>query len=70
MKPGKYSYVSPADVAEAYIWLGDHDRAMDWFQKAYDERSFSMVYLGVHPAYDPLRQDPRFGKLLEKMHFP
>lgn len=70
MKPGKYSYVSPADVAETYIWLGDHDRAIDWFQKAYDERSFSMVYLGVHPAYDPLRQDPRFGKLLAKMHFP
>ncbi len=70
LKPGKYPYVSPADIAEVYIWMGDHDRAMDWLQKAYDERSFAMVYLGVHPAYDPIRHDPRFLKLLEKLHFP
>ena len=70
MKPGKYPYVSPADIAEVYIWLGNRDRAMDWLQKAYDERSFAMVYLGVHPAYDPLRQDARFLKLLEKLRFP
>ena len=70
LKPGKYPYVSPADIAEVYIWMGDNDRAMDWLQKAYDERSFAMVYLGVHPAYDPIRHDPRFLKLLEKLALP
>jgi TolB-like protein/Tfp pilus assembly protein PilF len=70
LKPGKYPYVSPADIAEVYIWMGDNDRAMDWLQKAYDERSFAMVYLGVHPAYDPIRHDPRFLKLLERLSLP
>ena len=36
MTPGKYPYVSPSDIAEVYVWMGDRDRAMDWLQKAYD----------------------------------
>ncbi len=70
LKPGKYSYVNPADIAEVYVWLGEPDRAMDWLEKAYADRSFSLVYLKVHPAYDPLRQTPRFLNLLSRLHFP
>ena len=43
---------------------------MEWLQKAYDERSFAMVYLKVHPGYDALRQDPRFLELLSRLKFP
>jgi len=70
LKPGAYPYVAPADIAGVYVWLGDADRAMDWLQKAFEERSFSMVYLKVHPGYDGLRQDPRFIELLRKLKFP
>jgi TolB-like protein/Tfp pilus assembly protein PilF len=70
IRPNAPRYVSPSDVASLYIWLGDNDRAMDWINKAFDERSFNMVYLKVHPIYDPLRQDPRFVALLHRMQFP
>ena len=70
IRPRAPRYVSPSDIASLYIWLGDNDRAMDWLTKAFDERSFNMVYLKVHPIYDPLRQDPRFGTLLRRMQFP
>ncbi len=70
LKPGKYPYVNPADIAEVYVWLGEPDRAMDWLEKALADRSFSLVYLKVHPAYDALRQTPRFLNLLSRMHFP
>jgi tetratricopeptide (TPR) repeat protein len=70
LKPGKYPYVAPADIAEVYVWLGDHDRAMEWLEKAFEERSFAMVYLKVHPAYDPIRRDPRFLNLLSRLNFP
>ncbi|HEY7284535.1 MAG TPA: protein kinase [Vicinamibacterales bacterium] len=70
LKPGAYPYVAPADIAAVYVWLGDADRAMEWLQKAYDERSFAMVYLKVHPGYDALRQDPRFLEMLRRLKFP
>jgi tetratricopeptide (TPR) repeat protein len=70
LKPGAYPYVAPADIAQIYVALGDHDRAMDWLRKAFEERSFAMVYLKVHPAYDSMRQDPRFVDLLRSLRFP
>ena len=70
IRPTAPRYVSPADIASLYIWLGDTDRAVDWLLKAFSERSFNMVYLKVHPIYDPLRQDPRFIALLRRMQFP
>jgi TolB-like protein/Tfp pilus assembly protein PilF len=70
VRPRSTRYVSPADIAALYVWLGDNDRAMDWFEKAFDERSFNMVYLKVHPGYDRLRQDPRFLALLRRLQFP
>ena len=70
LKPGAYPYVAPADIASVYVWMGDADRAMEWLTKAYEERSFAMVYLKVHPGYDALRQDPRFLALLGRLKFP
>jgi tetratricopeptide (TPR) repeat protein len=70
IRPRAPQSVSPADIASLYIWLGDMDRAMDWLEKAPVERSFNMVYLKVHPIYDPRRQDDRFAILLRRMQFP
>jgi TolB-like protein/Tfp pilus assembly protein PilF len=70
IRPNARRYASPSDVASVYIWLGDNDRAIDWITKAFEERSFNMVYVKVHPIYDPLRQDPRFIALLRRMQFP
>jgi TolB-like protein/Tfp pilus assembly protein PilF len=70
VRPTPGRYVSPSDVAALYVWLGEPERAIDWLEKAVDERSFNMVYLKVHPGYDPLRQNPRFVALLRRMRFP
>jgi tetratricopeptide (TPR) repeat protein len=57
-------YVSPVSLARVYIGLGDREQALVWLRKAYGERSAYLVNIGVHPAYDPLRSDPRFDELL------
>jgi TolB-like protein/Flp pilus assembly protein TadD len=57
-------------MAAIYAALGDNDKAFDWLEKAYEERSLWMVHLKVAPKLDPLRSDPRFHDLLRRMNFP
>jgi len=46
--------------------LGDHEKALTWLEKAYEERSF-LMYLKVDPAFDALRVEERFVKILQKI---
>ena len=62
-----HDYVSPVELATLYIGLGDNQRALDWAERAYDERRGWMAYLNVHPILDPLRGEPRFQSLVKKM---
>jgi tetratricopeptide (TPR) repeat protein len=56
--------VSPAYIARIYSGLGARERALTWLRKAYDEHSDHVTNIGVDPAYDPLRSDPRFIEML------
>jgi TolB-like protein/DNA-binding winged helix-turn-helix (wHTH) protein/Flp pilus assembly protein TadD len=62
-------YVCPYEVAGVYAQLGDKDRAFDWLDKAYRNRS-CLYWLRVDPRFDSIRSDPRFPELLAKMNFP
>jgi len=57
---------SPYDLAIAYLGLGQHERAIDWLEKAYDARNGHMVYLKEGPRFDPLRDRQRFIDLLAR----
>jgi TolB-like protein/Flp pilus assembly protein TadD len=60
-------YVPSLYVALIYIGLGDKNQAFEWLDKAYNERSEYLVYLPTEPTADPLRKDPRFDALLERL---
>ncbi|HUF34520.1 MAG TPA: protein kinase [Gemmatimonadales bacterium] len=60
-------YVSPVAFAVLHIALGDHDAAFEALERAYRDRRGWLAYLRVEPAVDPLRGDPRFSRLLERM---
>jgi len=60
-------YVSPVAFAIIHIGLNNVDQALDWAERAYDERSGWLAYLKVNPMLDPLRGAPRFEALLRKM---
>ncbi len=49
------------------VGLGETDAAFDWLDKAVAERSGSTRYLKVDVRLDPLRADPRFAALLERV---
>jgi serine/threonine-protein kinase len=57
-------------IATLYMFAGEKERAMDWLEIAYEERMQNLVYLNVYPRWDPLRDEPRFKKLILLMDFP
>ena len=61
------TYVPPAAFVNAYLGLGDNERAMGWLQQAYQEQSNILQLIKVHPYFDPLRDDPRFKELVHKV---
>jgi serine/threonine protein kinase/tetratricopeptide (TPR) repeat protein len=61
------TYVQPTWVAVIHIGLGEKDQAFQWLQKAYQDRSAWLVYLKVDPFFDPVRTDPRFADLMQRV---
>jgi TolB-like protein/Tfp pilus assembly protein PilF len=70
LHPPGQTYASPFHVALVYIGLGDRDQALQWLEKAYEDRSPLMSYSRADPRLDPLRDDPRFQDLMRRMNFP
>ncbi len=66
----KQGYVSAYDVALVYAGLGDNDRAFEWLGKAIAERSVFVVHLNWDARLEPLRGDPRFGELVQRLGIP
>ena len=59
--------VSPFHFALIYAGLGENDRAIEFLNKAVDERAERLVWLKVDPRFDGLRKDPRFNDLLRRI---
>jgi TolB-like protein/Tfp pilus assembly protein PilF len=70
LKLNESRYVTPAALANVYIGLGEKDKAFEWLEKAFEERSNYVAYLKVFPIVDPLRSDPRFADLLRRVGLP
>ena len=60
-------YVPHFAFARIYAGLADTDRALAELDSAYVERAWPMFTLRVEPAFDGLRADPRFVRLLKKV---
>jgi len=60
-------YVPPYEVALVHAALGERSQALHLLERAYTERTPSIVFIRVDPALDPLRGDARFKALLERM---
>jgi tetratricopeptide (TPR) repeat protein len=54
-------------VASFYARLGKTDEAMKWLDKAYDDRDFRVMMIGVSFEFDSLRADPRFIELTKRL---
>ena len=68
LKRRKEGYFSAFCVALIYLGLGNLDAAWEWLHEAVDDRDGLLAWIEVWPLLDPLRSDPRFHKVLERMN--
>ena len=61
---------SAYDLAVLYAGLNDRDRALEWLEKAYTERSGGLLQLKADLMFDPIRSDARFESLVRRLGLP
>ena len=59
----------PFTAAAAYAALGEKARGHELLETAYEQRAY-MPRIGVDPALDILRPDPRFQELMRRVGSP
>ena len=64
----KERYVSPYNLALIHIGLGQKTEAIQLLEETYEERDgYNIVFIKVEVLLDPLRGDPRFEALVQKV---
>lgn len=58
------------DFALAYVALGDTNAALQELDLAIERRYSGVVWIGVDPRFDPIRNDPRFQERIARVGFP
>ena len=58
------------DLAIVYMGLGEKDKAFEWLERAYQNRSYFLAVLRLEPLLEPLRSDPRWNDLFRRVGVP
>jgi len=56
----------PFEFAELLAQAGEHDRALEWLEKACAQHDFMSMYIRVTPNLDSVRSDPRYLAILQR----
>jgi adenylate cyclase len=63
----KKRYFSPMFISRIYAGMGEVDKAIEWLEKAYEERDPVFSFVKSAPSHDYMHTDPRFKAILKKM---
>lgn len=64
------TYVKPFVIAMFYDHGGDIERALEWFERAFEARDHDMIYFNVAPTTSRLRATAHFRDLVQRMNLP
>jgi TolB-like protein/DNA-binding winged helix-turn-helix (wHTH) protein/Tfp pilus assembly protein PilF len=53
-----------------YFVLSEKERGLAWLEKAFKDKSESLLYLRCWPEFDRMRADPRFADLVRRVGIP
>jgi len=60
-------YIPQFYLALIHVGLGEYDAAFERLERAYEGRDGDLAFVKFDPKMDPLRPDPRFTRLLERL---
>ena len=66
-KTARGEHVPAYHYLMAYMRLGDTEQVFSWMAKTVEEPSWFALQLRINPLLDPLRTDPRFEELVQKV---
>lgn len=66
----KTNYLPPVQRSFIHIGIEEYDEALTLLEQAYEENSWFLVFIQIEPWYDPIKDNPRFQALIDKMNFP
>jgi TolB-like protein/Tfp pilus assembly protein PilF len=57
-------------IAKVYAFRGERDKALEWLNRAYEQRDEDLYFIAGDPLLRNLERDPRYVAFLKKMNFP
>jgi serine/threonine-protein kinase len=66
----RYAQGAAYQIAEAYAWRGEKDKAFEWLDRAYDQHDGGLTFIKTDPLVASLVGDPRYVALMRKMGLP
>ena len=63
-------FVTAYAPALVYLGLGDRSQTLQWLERSYEERASWMIWLLKDPRWDPMRGDPQFEAIVDRVGFP
>ena len=67
MRLDKNGFVTSFEVAAVYLGLGEKDKALDFVEKAFEERDSWLVFTFRSHMFDSIRSESRFLKVLQEI---
>jgi eukaryotic-like serine/threonine-protein kinase len=64
------TFVTPWQIATLYTRAGMVEPALDYLERAFEARDPNMPYISIDPIFDPLRREPRFRALMDRLGLP
>jgi len=63
----KYGHESAYQIAEAYAWRGERDKAFEWLDRAFAQDDGGLADVKTDPSLASLRSDPRYPAIVKKV---
>ena len=64
------TYIPPQEFMLVYLGLRDDEKTFYWLNRAADEHFAPTAYMGVDPMYEPIRSNPRFIAIANRLNVP